>query len=664
MPRRPLLPALLGVTAATAAAAPLLLSAAGPAAAAARAAVPAYTKTTLHFATTVGPANDIPCDVEGDLYVPTGVTAASPAPAILTSNGFGGSKDSTGPTASNATYADFFAKQGYVVLSYSGLGFGNSQCLIELDDPDFDGKAGKALVSYLGGAPGIGFTDKAHAVPVSPPPVVLDDAAAHDPRVGMIGGSYGGENQFAIAGQDSRVDTIIPQITWNDLAYSLAPNNQGLTTAVRQSGERPGTEKFDWVSLFFAVGLTQPLTSPPNPPTQSDLSTCPGFDSRACVAKANLDSMGYPNASTLALAQHASASSYLTNIHVPVFLSQGQDDTLFNLQEAIATYRQLKAQGSPVKMLWQHWGHSGGAVPGEADATKPVGSTFDDIRYSAWMDKYLRGNSAADTGPEFEYYYDWGTYSGSGPNTGQYAGAPAYPVGQTQTLALSGTGDLLAGTAGVVAGQSAVFTPPPAGAPASYTETSAVDQSQPVRDTQGTFAAYTSAPLAAAADQVGPPQLTVRLSAPSYAVAQAADPATRLVLFAKLYDLAPDGGITLVNRLIAPTRVDDVTKPVTIQLPAIVHRYPAGHRLQLVLATSDAAYKGNNVTGPVQVLTSPQQPGTLTVPLVNAGGLQLSDAAGTPSASVPETSLPAVLPLRGLGAGGLVLLERRRRARC
>ena len=29
-----------------------------------------------------------------------------------------------------------------MVISYSGLGFGGSDCKITLDDPDYDGKAG------------------------------------------------------------------------------------------------------------------------------------------------------------------------------------------------------------------------------------------------------------------------------------------------------------------------------------------------------------------------------------------------------------------------------------------------------------------------------------------------------------------------------------------
>ena len=119
----------------------------------------AYTVTTLHFATGVGPDGSQPCDVIGDVYTPAGADAAHPVPAILTTNGFGGSKDD------QAGIGAAFASRGYLVLSYSGLGFGGSGCKITLDDPDYDGKAAKQLISYLGGEPGIAFTDAAHTTP-------------------------------------------------------------------------------------------------------------------------------------------------------------------------------------------------------------------------------------------------------------------------------------------------------------------------------------------------------------------------------------------------------------------------------------------------------------------------------------------------------------------
>lgn len=480
----------------------------------------------------------------------------------------------------------------------------------------------------------------------SPPPVKLDscdhatskhcgNADPFDPHVGMIGGSYGGENQFAVADVDPRVDTIIPQITWNDLVYSLAPNNQGAsgdeaagpgTAPVTQTEAAPGVEKEEWTSLFFGIGATQPLTSPVG--SQPTSSTCPGFDPQACTAKAQMDAVGYPDQTTVDFAHSASAGQYLSNIHVPVFLSQGQDDTLFNLREAITTYQALTAQPNrdpgTVKMMWQQWGHSGGPVAGEADATTAVPALLDDLRYSAWFARYLRNDMNANTGPAFEYLAPWIADNGSAttPDTAQYLGASSFPVGQTQDLYLSG-GNLvgagqLVSTPGQVIPGAATFTVSPV-TTTSYTETSGIDQTEPVTDAPGTFAAFSSPALASNADQVGSPTLSVNLSAPEFALTQS-QPAGQLVVFAKLYDVAANGTVTLANRVISPTRVTDVTKPVIIHLPAIVHRYPAGDHLEVVLSSGDAAYKGNDATGPVQVITDSNHVNTLAVPFTDANG--------------------------------------------
>ena len=57
----------------------------------AAAASPGYTVTTRDFTVVVGPNNDQTCTIVGDLYVPTTASPSSPVPAILTTNGFGGS---------------------------------------------------------------------------------------------------------------------------------------------------------------------------------------------------------------------------------------------------------------------------------------------------------------------------------------------------------------------------------------------------------------------------------------------------------------------------------------------------------------------------------------------------------------------------------------------
>jgi hypothetical protein len=121
-----------------------LVSAALPSAASAH----GHSVRTLHFIVTVGPAGqEQQCNIIGDLYKPDDASAAHPDPSVLTTNGFGGSKND------QAAMAEELASEGYVVLSYSGLGFGGSGCPIELDDPDWDGKAASQLITFLGAVP-------------------------------------------------------------------------------------------------------------------------------------------------------------------------------------------------------------------------------------------------------------------------------------------------------------------------------------------------------------------------------------------------------------------------------------------------------------------------------------------------------------------------------
>lgn len=80
--------------------------------------------------------------------------------------------------------------------------------------------------------------------------------------------------------------------------------------------------------------------------------------------------------------------------------------------------------------------------------------------------------------------------------------------------------------------------------------------------------AWTAQPPTTDASVVGVPTLDVTFTAPTVAATQTtqttrtAGPAGQLQVFAKLYDVAPAGSKTLLNRLISPVRVADVTKLV------------------------------------------------------------------------------------------------------
>ena len=214
----------------------------------------------------------------------------------------------------------------------------------------------------------------------------------------MIGGSYGGQIQYAVAMQDKRVDALIPIITWNDLSYSLAPNNTSLTRGVTYA--TPGVGKREWVDLFFSVGITDGVQGGSVDPSR-DFPPCPNFADDACPAAVRLNTLGYPDAATLRLARHASVSTYLRRVKAPTLLVQGQKDTLFNLQEAVATYRGLKAQGTPTRMIWQSWGHSDSTpAPGELDFdARSLRDSYLGNRFLNWMNHYVKGNAKAPVGP-------------------------------------------------------------------------------------------------------------------------------------------------------------------------------------------------------------------------------------------------------------------------
>jgi putative CocE/NonD family hydrolase len=580
--------------------------------------------------TNIGPEHRT-CRIDADLYIPAGVSSSRPAPALLATNGFGGTK------ADQSDLAQGFGEQGYVTLSYTGLGFvDGDNCPITLDDREHDGAAASQLIRFLGGDPAIEAVDYGTQNRVTVDQVVREDAKTrtrYDPQVGMTGGSYGGQIQFATAGfekaaRTNRLDAIVPLITWNDLSYSLAPENSGLPQGTARSGSvtssGTGVFKYQWAALFTSIGVingAEDLEALADPTAfssffQQAASNCANFEPEVCKALAEVAAVGYPSQASIEYLRSNSVASYMRDVRVPTLLGQGQADTLFNLQESVATYTALKRQGTPVSLVWQSWGHSNSTPkPGELDMRHPA-DTYQGRQALAWFDAYVRDRSPAPAST-FSYYRDW-AFDGHDA-AGAYATAPSFPVGTQKTLYLSGSstpagdGGLVSSRGAVTPGTSAYSNLAPIGP--NYTETSALDQKQPVTDAPASAIRFGTTPLSAPVDVVGSPRLTVQLDAPSVAATQNAGPAGQLVVFAKLYDVGPDGAIVLPNRLIAPVRVADVTKPVTIELPAIVHRFPAGHRLVVVLAGGDMAYRGSTTTQPVTLATGRGHTQQLTIPV-------------------------------------------------
>ncbi|MFM8447013.1 MAG: alpha/beta hydrolase, partial [Candidatus Nanopelagicaceae bacterium] len=130
--------------------------------------------------------------IDTTLYIPSKV----PAPAVMIAHGFGGSKNSV-----TAQARELVAK-GYVVLTWSARGFGKSTGLISMNSINGEVADSRALIDYL-----------------AKDSRVKNDNG--DPVVGIMGSSYGGANALLTASQDSRIDAVIADITWNNLENAL-----------------------------------------------------------------------------------------------------------------------------------------------------------------------------------------------------------------------------------------------------------------------------------------------------------------------------------------------------------------------------------------------------------------------------------------------------------
>lgn len=428
----------------------------------------------------------------------------------------------------------------------------------------------------------------------------------------MIGGSYGGAIQLATAAVDHRVDALVPMITWNDLAYALAPNN---TT---RAGSVPGAFKWQWANGFYLIGESQPLTEVNLDPSRINSLGCLHFVTEACDTVRTLNSGSFPAARTAELLDYShsvSPVSYLSRVKAPTLLVQGQSDSLFNLNEATATYKKLKAQGTTARMIWQSGGHSGGITDPAAGELNLVQGNLE-TSYVGRMDpRLVRPVPARAEGrrhgpglrllPRLDHRPERHLRHRRPPARAQ---PEALPLRGRQARRQQQEGDV---------GQSVVQQP--AGSHEPFGEF-AVRRPRPpgpgaVRH-RGHLRRLDQCPLPRTLDVVGAPKVTLEVSSPKAERTQdSGDAADKLVLFAKIYDIAPDGTKTLAHRLVAPVRVPDVTKPFTVTLPGVVHRYEKGHRLQFVIAASDDAYFGNRGIKPVTVVSAPGRAGVLELPV-------------------------------------------------
>ncbi|MFJ3134556.1 alpha/beta fold hydrolase [Streptomyces sp. NPDC086843] len=427
------------------------------------------------------------------------------------------------------------------------------------------------------------------------PEVRLDKAG--DPRVGIAGNSYGGAVALLGAGHDDRVDAIAPAITYFDLADALFPG---------------GVFKKLWAGAFVTSG-----------------GGCARFEPALCAMYERVAESGVPDDRARALLEARSPSAVADRIDVPTLLMQGQTDSLFPLGQADAAARAIRANGAPVDVDWLAGGHDGG----DPETDRLHG------RVRAWFDRYLKGDKNADTGPAFRVTRTGGVDSTDGRAQLRGASADSYPglAAGTRSVPLAGREQRFANPAG--ANPPAVSALPGIGGSGGLSQLSSLGVGVSL-DFPGQHARFDSAPVARDLRVTGSPTATVRVRSTS-------DDA---VLFAKVYDVGADGRQqVLPSQLVTPVRVEGARagKDVRLTLPAVDHEVRKGHRLRLVLASTDLGY------------ASPAAPATYSVALKS--DLTVPTAPGVTTAAAPLPAWVVWLPVAGAALALALLLTGRRR---
>ncbi|MFF1730385.1 alpha/beta fold hydrolase [Streptomyces sp. NPDC058247] len=480
--------------------------------------------------------------------------------------------------------AEGLARDGYAVLTWSARGFGRSTGKIGLNDPKGEVADASKLIDWL----------------AKRPEVQLDKKG--DPRVGVTGASYGGAVSLLAAGYDDRVDAIAPQITYWNLADALFPQ---------------GVYKKLWAGLFINTG-----------------GGCDRFEPQLCRMYERVAEAGKPDAAARALLEERSPIAVGKRIKVPTLLMQGQTDSLFPLGQSDAAAKAIRANGAPVDVDWIAGGHDGGdRETGRVEA-----------RVDSWFDRYLKDDKTADTGPAFRVTRTGGIDSTDGAARLRGASGDTYPglANDPRRVPLTGREQRVDNPAG--ASPPAISNLPGlGGGGGGLGQLSSLGVGLSL-DFPGQFARFDSAPLRDDLRVTGSPTVTVHVASDS-------DDA---VLFGKVYDVAPGGGSqpVLPSQLVSPIRVvgsgADGGKDVTLTLPAVDHDVQKGHRLRLVLSSTDLGY------------ASPAHPATYTVSVKSP--LSVPTAPAVRTAAAPLPAWVWWLPLAGVLAALALLLTGRRRA--
>jgi ABC-2 type transport system ATP-binding protein len=275
-------------------------------------------------------------------------------PVVLHSHGWSGSR-----TTSLGGIVEDLVLSGYGVISIDARGHGESGGQAHVHNRHVEVKDFQAVLDY---ASELDW-------------VLEDDLEVHEKNIvaGAVGGSYGGGYQLMTASFDPRLNALVPEMTWNDLTYSLAPNGAIKTvwvSALYGLAHASGTRIIDEINDWF---LEAYLTN------------------------------GFPDE---AFDHFKDSSPEPQDIRAHVLLQQSFMDTLFNVNEGLANHQALLENAGEDDYEIVFWSYLGGHVsptgglPWQAPdsiMSSPCGD-MNEITV-AWFDRHLKGLNVEPPAP-------------------------------------------------------------------------------------------------------------------------------------------------------------------------------------------------------------------------------------------------------------------------
>ncbi len=388
-----------------------------------------------------------------------------------------------------------------------------------------------------------------------------------DPRVAVIGTSHGGGTALMAAAADHRIDAVVPIFAWYDLQGALEPD---------------GVLKLRWASELFAAGAGDRDRGELGGILDPDL--CDAWTNSALIN-------GFTVVAQDLLAER-SPSTVADRIEAPTLIVQGQMDSLFDLGQATALAKDLDRARTPVRVEWVRGGHDLALDRRRRDHLHEA--------ILRWFERYLDKRGSVDVGPRFSVEL------GAGRG---YAHAPVIPPKPTmQHLALRADDEEDA--QGFVR-----FTAPVAGLPASSTtlpglgDVTALDTALDPPQVQ--LARFRGEPVREGLELIGTPRVRLQFTGN----------AREAFAFVRLVDVAPDGRRVIPRGLVTPVWLLGMPPLGSerglgreVALPPIAWRLAPGHRFDVEVASTDAAYRANDE--PVTLAVKPAGSMVLRVPEV------------------------------------------------